>query len=247
MEVNREEQLSHMSGHSKWANIKHKKEANDSKRSGIFSKMSRLITSAVHEGGGFPDPDKNFKLRIVVDRAKEFNMPKDTIQRAIDKAVGDDAASYSELVYEGFGPGGVALMIAATTDNGNRTFSEVKQVMDKSGYKLGSLNSVAYMFQKCGVVELPKDGFEEKMAFSFFDEIEGIDLEDIEDTYIVYVPFENIGRVEEVLGKRPKSLDIYYYPLTTIALSESDDDKLQLLIEKLEDLDDVHNVYDNRE
>src|SRR3990167_199690 len=110
-----------MSGHSKWSTIKRKKEANDKKRSGIFSKMSRLVTVAVHEGGGLPDPEKNIQLRLAVDRAKAVNMPKDTIQRAINKALGGEGVQIKEILYEGFGPGGVALLIATTSDNPNRT------------------------------------------------------------------------------------------------------------------------------
>ena len=145
-----------MSGHSKWANIKRKKGVNDAQRSAVFTKMSRIISTAVHEGGGIGDPEKNFKLRLAVDRAKAVNMPKDTIQRAIDKAAGGDGSQMKELLYEGFGPHGIAILISATTDNQNRTFAEVKLAIEKNGGKMASTNAVAYQFTKCGVLELQK-------------------------------------------------------------------------------------------
>jgi len=136
-----------MAGHSKWKQIKHKKAANDQQRAKIFSKISKLITSAVIEGGGFSDPNINVKLRLAIDKAKNANMPKDNIARAIEKGSGPDRVHLKEVLYEGFGPHGVALVVHATTDNSNRTVVEVRSVIEKAGGKLGVQGSVSYLFQ----------------------------------------------------------------------------------------------------
>ncbi len=136
-----------MAGHSKWKQIKHKKAANDKERGKIFSKLSKLITIAVVEGGGMTDPNLNLKLRLAVDKARESNMPKDNIQRAIEKGSGPDKNNLKEVIYEGYGPQGVALVVHATTDNSNRTFNEVRSVVERAGGKLGTQGSVAYLFQ----------------------------------------------------------------------------------------------------
>ena len=239
-----------MAGHSKWANIKHKKQAKDAQRSNIFAKMSRLITTAVQEGGGIGDPEKNFKLRLAVERAKAVNMPKDTIQRAINKASGADAAQMKENVYEGFGPGGTAFVIATITDNSNRTLSEVKQILDKNGGKIASQNAVLHLFTQCGVVELDKATVSEEQAFELFDTLQGIDFEDIDTSYIMYIPFENIGKVKDTLsthtqGIQPKTLDTYYLPQSPIDLDGEMIKKVERLSDILEEHDDVQSVYTN--
>ncbi len=227
-----------MSGHSKWANIKRKKGVNDAQRSAVFTKMSRIISTAVHEGGGIGDPEKNFKLRLAVDRAKAVNMPKDTIQRAIDKAAGGDGSQMKELLYEGFGPHGVAILISATTDNQNRTFAEVKLAIEKNGGKMASTNAVAYQFTKCGVIELQKKEVSEEEVYAMFDKYNALDLEEDEETYVLYIPFEQMGKVKG-------SIDVIYRPNVTVELSEAEAEKVESFIEKLEELDDVMNVYSN--
>jgi len=234
-----------MSGHSKWSTIKHKKAANDKKRSGIFSKMSRLITVAVHEGGGLPDPDKNFQLRLAIDRAKLVNMPKETIQRAVDKASGGEGTQLKQMMYEGFGPGGVAMLIATTTDNPNRSVSDVKNVMDKNGGKMASQNAVSHMFTRCGVAEFVKSAMKEEDMFVFTEAVGAIDVEESDTHYIVFVPFEFVGHVKDLTSIQPESLDVYFKPQTVVELDDDDREKLDLLIEKVEDLDDVQNVYTN--
>lgn len=228
-----------MSGHSKWANIKRKKGANDAARSAVFTKMSRIISTAVHEGGGIGDPDKNFKLRLAVDRAKAVNMPKDTIQRAIDKAVGGDGSQMKELLYEGFGPHGVAVLILATTDNPNRTYAEVKLALEKNGGKMASPNAVAYQFIKCGILELQKSQVTEEQAYAKADELSVLDIEDDEDAYILYIPFEQMGKVKE------GNIDVFYRPTSAIELSDSEIERVEGFVEKVEELDDVMNVYTN--
>jgi YebC/PmpR family DNA-binding regulatory protein len=230
-----------MSGHSKWANIKRKKGVNDAQRSAVFTKMSRIISTAVHEGGGIGDPDKNFKLRLAVDRAKAVNMPKDTIQRAIDKAAGGDGSQMKEMLYEGFGPSGVAILISATTDNPNRTYAEVKLALEKNGGKMASPNAVAYQFTKCGVLELPKSTTSEEQAYALLDEYQAMDMEEEEGSFILYIPFEQMGKVKE------GNIDVFYRPSSTIKLSEADAERVEAYIEKLEELDDVMNVYSNYE
>ncbi len=234
-----------MSGHSKWSTIKRKKAINDKQRSGVFSKMSRLISISVKEGGGITDPDKNFRLRLALERAKSSNMPKDTIERAIEKASGE-GDTLTEIVYEGFGPGGSSLLILATSDNTNRTFADVKGLMERNGGKMGSQNSVAYMFEKCGIALFDKTKSSEQDVFVFSELVGAIDIEDEEEQYVVYLPFEAVGKVRDVPEtSKPEQLDVFYRPTTTVELHDNDHEKLAKLSEKLEDLDDVQNVYTN--
>jgi YebC/PmpR family DNA-binding regulatory protein len=234
-----------MSGHSKWAQIKRQKASNDQQRSGVFSKMSRLITIAVHEGGGITDPEKNFKLRLAIERAKLFNMPKDTIQRAINKAAGGGDSMMREVIYEAFGQAGIALMIAATTDNSNRTHAEIKHVLDMNGGKIGGPNAVAHLFQKCAVALFDKSDVNEQAVFDFAQALDAYDIEDEENEYTVYIPFENLGRVKDMNVAEPREVDVFFRPLMPVTLDGPEEEKLHRLIEKLEELDDVHNVYSN--
>ncbi len=239
-----------MAGHSKWANIKHKKEAKDAQRSNIFAKMSRLVTTAVQEGGGIGDPEKNLKLRLAVERARSFNMPKDTIQRAIDKGLGTGALQMKELVYEGFGPGGSALMITAITDKSTRTISEIKQILDKNGGKIASPNAVSHLFVQCGYVEIARMAMTEEQAYDLFDTLEGIDMEEDDEAYIFFIPFAQAGKVQQVLRSAgiqsaPRVLDIIYKPLSPIEIDATMMEKVEHLVDKLENNDDVQNVYTN--
>lgn len=234
-----------MSGHSKWSTIKRKKQANDQKRSGIFAKMSRLITVAVHEGGGIADPEKNFQLRLAIDRAKYANMPKDTIQRAIDKATGGEGALIKEIVYEGFGPHGVAMLIATTTDNSNRTVADLKNVVERNGGKMASQNAVSYLFTKCGVAEFDKSMMTESDMFAFTEAISALDAEETNDHYIIFIPFASIGHVKDLTSVIPTSIDIYFKPQTVVELTSEQHEQLDSLIEKIEDLDETQNVYTN--
>lgn len=239
-----------MAGHSKWANIKHKKEAKDAQRSNTFTKMSRLITSAVQEGNGIGDPNKNFRLRLAVDRARAVNMPKDTIQRAIDKGMGAGSGSLKELLYEAFGPGGTAFIITAITDNSNRTTSEVKQILDKNGGKLAGHNAVSHLFVQCGIVECDKTHMTEERAFELFDALNGFEFEESNETYILYIPFENVGKVRSFIGDESsqnalKSLEVSYIAHDPIVISPEVMEKVEHLSGLLEDHDDVQNVYCN--
>lgn len=237
-----------MSGHSKWSQIKRQKGINDQKKGAIFSKMSKIITMAVREGGGIADPAKNFKLRLAVERARAENMPKDNIERAIEKATGADSANIKEVVYEGFAVAGASLIITAATDNPNRTFNMIKSTLEKLNGKMGSPNSVAYNYDKCGVVVFNKSEIDEAAAFSFSDSIGASDIDDNGSTYVVYIPFEKLGHVHEVLGDtKPDTIDVFYRPHLTVMVDHNIAEQIGRICEALEDLDDVDKVYSNYE
>ena len=235
-----------MSGHSKWSQIKRKKGIADQKRGQLFSKLSRVITLSVREGRGITDPENNLKLRLAVERARAENMPKENIERAIEKARGAADENYKEVVYEAFGPKGVQFIITAATDNPNRTHSSIKNVLEKMGGKMGRPNSVAYLFDKCGVVVFNKGEVDETAVFSFSDEIGALDIDEEESQYVVYIPFEKFGQVSSHLsGLTTSTIDIFFKPKSTISISEQELISIHNLIEALEDLDDVDNVYSN--
>ena len=236
-----------MSGHSKWANIKRKKEANDKARGAVFAKLSHLITIAVAEGGGLGDPDHNFKLRLAVDKARNLNMPKDNIQRAIDKALGSDKNMIREVIYEAFASQGVALMIQATTDSPNRTVSGIKNVLERNNGKLGSQGSVSYLFQKCVAVVFDKPATAEDSVFTFASKLDAIDIDEDKASYTVYVPFDHFGKIKEHLdGLSPQSTEVEYRPNSLIKVSDDKTAKSILqLAEALESLEDVHRVFFN--
>lgn len=237
-----------MSGHSKWSTIKRKKGLKDQQRGAIFSKLSRAISLAVVSGGGIADPASNVKLRLAIEQAKRENMPKANIERAIERAVGGEGKNLSEVVYEGFAPGGVFLIILATTDNPNRTHSAVKSMLDKSGGKLGGENSVAYMFVKCGVVVFDKKTSNENDVFEFSDSIGALDLVEEDDQYIAYIPFEKIGQVDQHLKNlKASTIDVFYRPKDVVKLPEDKAGKIDNMIEMLEDQEDVTRVYSNFE
>lgn len=230
-----------MSGHSKWANIKRKKGLKDQERGKIFSKLSRLITLAVFEGNKIVDPDKNIRLRLTIEKAKEHNMPKENIQRAIDRATSTEASSLKEMVYEGFGPGGVSLLIIATTDNQNRTFNDIRFTIEKLGGKIGSPGSVLYNFQKCAIAILDKGTSEEELIQAA-ETLSAIDIDEEEDSNIIYFPFEKLGHADGF------SAEPYYRPTNTITLTKQEDiDVLNAIVDAVEELDDVQKVYANVE
>jgi YebC/PmpR family DNA-binding regulatory protein len=172
-------------------------------------------------------------------------MPKDTIQRAIDKASGGEGSQIKEIVYEGFGPHGVAMLIAVTTDNSNRTVADLKNVMDRNGGKMASQNAVSYMFTKCGVAEFSKSSMTEADMFAFTDAVNALDVEETDTHYIIFIPFESIGHVRDLTQVVPISIDTYFKPQTTVELTDEQHEKLDALIEKVEDHDDTQNVYTN--
>ena len=239
-----------MSGHSKWNNIKHKKEKTDSQRARVFTKIGREIAIAVKEGGA--DPNVNSKLRDVVAKAKANNMPNDNISRSIAKASGElGNVSYEEIVYEGYGNGGVALMVETLTDNRNRTANDVRHLFDKFGNGLGTTGCVSYMFSHQGVIAIEKkeDMDEDEVMMAALD-AGAENFEATEEEFIVYTDIASFSQVREKLeegGYTFTSAELEWVPQTMVSVAGADADKLDKLVENLEDLDDVQNVFHNGE
>ena len=236
-----------MSGHSKWANIKRKKEAQDKQKGKIFGKMSRLITIAIIEGGGITNPDSNIRLRLAIDKAKQENMPKGNIERAIEKGTGPIKDWLKEVVYEAFGPHGSVFLILSTTDNGKRTLSEVRNTLERNTGKLGNYGSVSYQFRKCASIIFPIKDNKEDDILSFSEKISAFDIDEDESCYKVFFPYEQLGHVktftDNLIFEAP---EIDYLPLTKIKLINHDEvQKVFNIIEALEELDDVHKVFTN--
>ncbi|WP_108649765.1 YebC/PmpR family DNA-binding transcriptional regulator [Dongshaea marina] len=238
-----------MAGHSKWANIKHRKAAQDAKRGKIFTKLIREITVAAREGGS--DIESNPRLRAAVDKALSNNMTRDTIERATKRGAGElDDVILETVVYEGYGPGGTAVMVECMTDNRNRTVSGVRHAFSKSGGNLGTDGSVAYLFDKKGVISYPQ-GTDEDSVMEAALEAGGDDVLINDDGSIdVYTTPEDFGAVKDALdaaGLEAENAEVTMVPSTSAELDEATAPKLLRLIDTLEDLDDVQEVYHNGE
>lgn len=238
-----------MSGHSKWSTIKRQKGITDSKRSAVFTKLARLISVAARSGGG--DPDTNFKLRLAIDKAKASNVPNDNIDRAIKAGTGvGDTGQTKEVVYEGFGPGGAAIMIEAVTDNSNRTATEVRGLFTKHSAKLGSLHSVSWMFARRGVVRLPTASMtgeqRQEIELSLID-AGAEDVREEADQLVVIAPTERLHQVQAAVKKSGLTgqADMEFIPTTTVTLDAVVRQKLYALLEALDELDDVTHVTGN--
>jgi YebC/PmpR family DNA-binding regulatory protein len=235
-----------MSGHNKWSKIKRQKEITDKVKSTNFAKMARQITLSVIEGGGIGDPENNVRLRLAIEKAKLVNMPKENIARAIEKGAGPNKDSLKEVVYESFAPFGAAMMIVATTDNSNRTHAEVRTVLERNGGKMAGQGAVGYLFQKCAVAVFDAAKNDETAVFDFAEKIQAYDIDEDEDSITVYFPFEKLGRVTEFAGSLvPSVVESEYRPLSTVHLQESQEQSVMHLIELLDEMDDVQNVYTN--
>lgn len=237
-----------MSGHSKWSNIKHKKEKSDAQRAKIFTKIGREISVIVKAGG--PDPEVNGKLKDVIAKARANNMPNDNIQRCIKKAAGDQAAdNYEEIVYEGYGPSGVAVIVETLTDNRNRTAAEMRHYFDKYGGNLGQSGCVTFMFDTRGLILVEAEGTDEETLMMEALDAGADDFSAEEDFFEIVTAPENFGTVREALekgGYAIASAEIARLPQTTVTLSDETDLKnMNKLIEMLEDNDDVQNVFHN--
>ncbi|MBE5040258.1 YebC/PmpR family DNA-binding transcriptional regulator [Ructibacterium gallinarum] len=236
-----------MSGHSKWATIKRKKGAIDAKRGKIFTKLGRELMVAVKEGG--PDPDSNSKLRDVIAKAKANNMPNDTIQRSIKKASGEGSTNeYFEMVYEGYGPSGIAVIVETLTDNKNRTAGDLRHFFDKNGGNLGQNGCVSFMFDRKGVLVVEKgDGIDEDALMMDALEAGADDFNVEDDCYEILTAPESFSAVREALEKSGYSFvqaEINYIPQTTTVLEDPESvKKMEKLIDMLEENDDVQNVY----
>ena len=237
-----------MSGHSKWATTKHRKAAQDKKRSALFSKLSRNITVAAKEGGD-PNPENNASLSAAVAKAKSYWLPKDKIDAAIKKAfgAGSDSAKWENVVYEGYGPAGVAVYCEALTDNRNRTAADVRSAFTHSGGNLGTTGSVAFQFERKGQIMVEKSACPDEDEFMMqVAEAGGDDYEDGEDEWIVTTAsteLTNVRNALEGLGIEVKGYELIMEPTTPTEVSVSDAKKVMRLIDRLEELEDLQNVY----
>lgn len=236
-----------MAGHSKWANIRHRKGAQDVKRGKIFSKLIREITVAAKMGGG--DPASNPRLRTAIDKALGQNMTKDTIDRAVKRGSGDsEGENYEELRYEGYGPAGVAVMVDCLTDNRNRTVGDVRHAFTKRGGNLGTDGSVAYLFSKQGILGYPAGSDEGKiMEMALEAGAEDVVTNDDGSIDVITAPesFVDVKEAMVAAGLKPEHSDVTMTPSTMVELELDDAQKVMGLIDVLEDLDDVQNVYTN--
>ena len=235
-----------MSGHSKWSTIKRKKGAADAKRGALFGKLSRAISVAAREGGG--DPDMNPALGLAVQKAKEGNMPNDNIQRAIGTGAGADAEQFERITYEGYAPGGVAIMVEVLTDNRNRAASDVRYIFSKNGGKLGTSGSVSYLFERKGVILIPKSEVDENELMELALEAGAEDVEPMESDYRVVTAPEDFATVRESLkeaGVAFENAEITMQPQNSIDLDAGTAKQTLRLIDALEENDDVQEVYAN--
>jgi len=237
-----------MAGHSKFKNIMHRKGAQDKKRSGMFSKLSREITVAAKMG--MPDPDMNPRLRAAVNAAKAQSMPKDNIQRAIDKASKGDAENYEEIRYEGYGPGGVALIVEALTDNRNRTATNMRTAFSKNGGNLGASGAVSHGFERLGLIEYPAGAGDEDTVLEAAIDAGAADVESSADGHSIWTSMDSLHEVasalEGALGAA-ESVKLAWKPNLTVDVTEEDAGTLFKLIDTLDDDDDVQTVWGNYE
>lgn len=236
-----------MSGHSKWSNIKHRKGKNDALKAKITTKISREITVAVKAGG--TDPTGNMRLKLALQKARENNIPKDNIQRAIDKGAGaGDANNYEEITYEGYGPGGAAILVDVMTDNRNRAAADVRHAFSKRGGNLGESGSVNWMFKRKGVFVIPQEGNDEETLTLLALDAGAEDIKVEDDVFVIYTLPDDYDAVEAALEEASIATDmaqITMVPDTNMELTGDDALNMQRILDMLEDLDDVQDVYHN--
>ncbi len=238
-----------MSGHNKWANIKHRKMAQDAKRSQLFTKLIRELIVAAREGGG--NPDTNPRLRAAIERAKEASMPKDNIEKAIKRGTGElEGVDYQEIIYEAYAPGGVALYIRALTDNKNRTAQELRHVLSRHGGSLADLGAVSWIFERKGIINVPKSqvaNLEEFMMLAIDAGAE--DIDDSDDPIRVTTAPEDFMKVKETLEQNGYKCEanIAYVAKNTVKVTGKDAERVLTLLNALEEMDDVQEVYSNFE
>ena len=238
-----------MSGHSKWANIKHKKGKTDALKAKITTKISREITVAARMGGG--DPVGNMRLKLALQKARENNIPKENIKRAITKGIGaTDMDNYEEITYEGYGPAGVAVTVEVMTDNRNRAAADVRHAFTKSGGNMGETGCVAWMFKRKGIFVIAADGHDEDELTMLALDAGADDIQAEDGDFVIYTTPEDFDTVEKALadaGIETEVAKITMIPDTTIQLSDEDAEKMQRMLDTLDDLDDVQDVYHNAE
>lgn len=237
-----------MAGHSQFKNIMHRKGRQDAMRSKLFSKLAREITVAAKMGT--PDPNMNPRLRAAILAARAENMPKDNIQRAINKAAGNDGENYEEIRYEGYGPGGAAIIVEAMTDNRNRTASDIRSYFTKSGGNLAETGAVSFMFDRVGLVEFPANVADADAMLEAAIEAGAEDVASTEDGHEVYCEQTSLNEVTKALEDKfgePKASKLVWKPQTPVSVDDETGEKLMKLMESLEEHDDVQNVYGNFE
>lgn len=238
-----------MSGHSKWATIKRQKSLNDQKRGKTFTKLANAITIAVKQGGGIGDPNSNFRLRLAIDAARASNMPKENIERAIKRATEGKSGAFEEVIYEGFAPGGVSVIIEAATDNSMRTTSEVKSVFNKAGASFGQPGSVSYQFKHIGriIVKKGEKTFDEIFSLAADDGAD--DIEEVLDEVFIYTPLQSLTKIKDALssaGLEIVEADLIRAPIIKVEVNEEDKlSKIENFVSTLEEMDDVQKVYTN--
>ena len=237
-----------MAGHSQFKNIMHRKGRQDAMRSKLFSKLAREITVAAKMGA--PDPNMNPRLRAAILAARAENMPKDNIQRAINKAAGNDGENYEEIRYEGYGPGGAAIIVEAMTDNRNRTASDIRSYFTKSGGNLAETGAVSFMFDRVGLVEFPASVADADTMLEAAIEAGADDVVSTEDGHEIYCDQASLNEITKALEDRfgePKTSKLVWKPQTPVSVDDEAGEKLMKLMESLEEHDDVQNVYGNFE
>ena len=236
-----------MSGHSKWNNIKRKKEKTDAAKAKVFTKIGREISVIVKQGG--PNPAENSKLKDAIAKAKAANVPNDNIERIISKAAGEaDGSNYEELVYEGYGPSGVAVVVETLTDNRNRTAGDIRHYFDKCGGNLGQSGSVMFMFDRKGIIEIEGEGKDEDKALEDALEAGAEDFSFDGDVFEIQTAPNDLGTVRDALeaqGYEFLTAEVQYVPKTTTSLEGEAAEKMEKLLDMLEDNDDVQNVWHN--
>ena len=237
-----------MSGHSKWANIKHRKAAQDAKKGAAYQRLTKAVIAAAKAGGG--DPNANFRLKVAIDRAREGNVPMDNIERAIKKGSGEiEGAIYDEVTYEGYGPAGVAIMVETLTDNRNRTAPEMRSLFTKSGGAIGEAGCVAWNFERRGVIRVEGKGIDEEALLGVAAEAGADDLQGDDEGFDVYCDPSSLSEVGIALkgaGYPVESMEISMVPKNTVSITRKDEaSKLLTMVERFEELDDVQNVYAN--
>jgi YebC/PmpR family DNA-binding regulatory protein len=238
-----------MSGHSKWSTIKRQKGLKDAKRGAVFTKLSKAISIAVRQGGGVTDPDGNFRLRLAIEAARSANMPKENIDRAIQKANSKLEANLEEAYYEGFGPGGFSVIVETVTDNKIRTVAEVKNIFNKNGGNMGAQGSVMYQFEKKGVVTVDKDSKSLDDIFLIAVESGADDIEDADTEVLIYTKPEDVAKARDGLvaqGLKVKVIEHILRPIVNNTITDkSMAERAMDFLDKLESLDDVQKVYAN--
>lgn len=236
-----------MSGHSKWHSIKHKKAKIDAQRGKVFTKLIKELTVAARMGGG--DPEANPRLRVAINAAKQANMPSKNIDNAIKKGTGDlPGVVYEDVTYEGYGPAGVALFIEAVTDNKNRTVAEVRHLLSKHGGNMGENGSVAWMFDRKGLITVSKEKYDEEALFEIAIECGAEDMVTEDDVYEIYTAFEDFNDVRNALEEKNiemESAELARIPKNTVAISGKEAEQMMKIMGILDDHDDIQNVFAN--